>query len=248
MWSSWVVFWWVHYMNQKCPAIWSTHGCSRFLKLSTRLWSQATSRKLPWSWGIELAALWLGVVISGSLEQIIRAARAGHFPVVPEAAAWTDIPQSFIFVKPQPVTSRTENFLGIISRSRECQLLHLADPHRRLIPSMPWKPFGNTSIGDTDLIVRKLAKCLGHCLKYQSWSWELNDDTHTVEDLGLQTLLQDQEQQASRDDSEDLGLHLMHRVEQTLHPTSKEIPGYNHIALKMTQTRLTFAVAGASTL
>lgn len=172
----------------------------------------------------KLAALWLGVVISGSLENIIRAARAGHFPVIPEAAAWTDIPQSFIFVKPQPVTSRTENFLGIISRSRECQLLHLADPHRRLIPSMPWKPFGNTSIGDTDLIVRKHAKCLGHCLKYQSWSWELNDDTHTVEDLGLQTLLQDQEQQASRDDSEDLGLHLMHRVEQNTSPDIKGDP------------------------
>lgn len=82
----------------------------------------------------KLAALWLGVVISGSLEHIMRAARAGHFPVIPEATAWTDIPQSFIFVKTQPVTSRTENFLEIISRSRECQLLYLADPHRKVDP------------------------------------------------------------------------------------------------------------------
>lgn len=89
---------------------------------------------------------------------------------------------------------------------------------------MPCKPFGNTGIGDTELIVRKHAKCLGHCLKYQSWSWELNDDTHTVEDLGLQTLFQDQEQQASRDDSEDLGLHLMHRAEQNTSPDIKEDP------------------------
>lgn len=138
--------------------------------------------------------------------------------------AWTDIPQSFIFVKAQPVTSRTEIFLEIISRSRECQLLYLADPHRRLIPSMPWKPFGNTGIGDTDLIARKHAKCLGHCLKYQNWSWELNDDTHTVEDPGLQTLLQDQEQQASRDGSEDLGLHSMHRDEPDSSTGLKEDP------------------------
>ncbi len=172
----------------------------------------------------KLAALWLGVVISGSLEHIMRAARAGHFPVIPEATAWTDIPQSFLFVKTQPVTSRTENFLEIISRSRECQLLYLADPHRRLIPSMPWKPFGNTSIGDTDLVVRKHAKCLGHCLKYQGWSWELNDGTHTVEDPGLQILHQDEEQQASRDGSEDLGLHSMHRDEPNSSPGLKEDP------------------------
>lgn len=154
----------------------------------------------------KLAALWLGAVVSGNLEHILHAARAGHFPVIPEATAWTDIPQSFIFVKPQPGISHTESCLEIISRSRECQLLHLADPDNRQIPSMPWKPFGNTSIFDTDLLVRKHANCLGHYLHYQGWSWELNDGTHTAEDLGLQSLHQDQVPEASRDGPEDLGL------------------------------------------
>lgn len=57
----------------------------------------------------KLAALWLGAVISGNLQHIMRAARSGHFPVIPEATAWADITQSFIYNKPQPLTSRTEN-------------------------------------------------------------------------------------------------------------------------------------------
>lgn len=64
---------------------------------------------------------------------------------------------------------------------------------------------------------------LGHCLKYQSWSWELNDDTYTAEDPGLQSLHQDQEQ-ASRHGSGDLGLHSIHRDETDSSPGLEEDP------------------------
>lgn len=97
-----------------------------FLKIAVIMGSRQT----------KFSAQWLGAVINGSLQHIMPAARAGHFPVIPEATAWADIPQSFIYNKAQPLTSRTENSLEIISRSRECQLLYFTDPHRRF-PSMP---------------------------------------------------------------------------------------------------------------
>jgi hypothetical protein len=128
--------------------------------------------------------LWMGAVISGMADVIFQQVRIGLMAVELNASAWTATTHSFISLKPEGLCGKdgTE-----ISRSDECQLLYLveAEGHSRL-PISPWKPFGTTTLCDTDIDVRRHARCTGHYLQYISWSWDLYDGT-ALDDPGFIT-------------------------------------------------------------
>jgi hypothetical protein len=130
----------------------------------------------------KLAALWMGATISGMANVIFQQVRIGLMAIELNASAWTATTHSFISLKPEGLC---ENDDTEISRSDECRLLYLteAEGHSRL-PISPWKPFGTTMLCDTDIDVRRHAKCTGHSLQYISWSWDLYDGT-VSEDQGF---------------------------------------------------------------
>ena len=130
----------------------------------------------------KLAALWMGAIISGMANTIFQQVRIGSMTIELHASAWTATTHSFINLKPEGLCGNdgTE-----ISRTNECRLLYLAEAegHSRL-PISPWKPFGTTLLCDTDIDIRRHAKCTGHYLQYTSWSWDLHDGK-ALEDRGF---------------------------------------------------------------
>ena len=130
----------------------------------------------------KLAALWMGAIISGMANTIFQQVRIGSMTIELHASAWTATTHSFINLKPEGLCGNdgTE-----ISRTDECRLLYLteAEGHSR-VPICPWKPFGTTLLCDTDIDIRRLAKCTGHYLQYTSWSWDLHDGI-ALEDRGF---------------------------------------------------------------
>ncbi|KAE8318849.1 hypothetical protein BDV41DRAFT_589613 [Aspergillus transmontanensis] len=95
------------------------------------------------------------------------------------AAAWTGTTNSFISLKPGVAQEHT------IRREDECRLLFItASVGYIRVPGSVWKPFGQTSISDTDLAVPEHAHCGCHCFEYHSWYWCFTDGE--IEDPGLE--------------------------------------------------------------
>ncbi|KAI9750145.1 MAG: hypothetical protein M4579_006586 [Chaenotheca gracillima] len=133
------------------------------------------ARKAP-----KLGALWLGAILTGTALTILRDIHNGLSAPDLHAAEWTGTLQSFIVVRPSPCTDGNE-----ISRADECRLLFLSGcENRSTVPTCPWQPFGKTSLVDTEIDVRKHAQCKNHYLRYNSWSWDMDDGT-VVEDRGF---------------------------------------------------------------
>ena len=117
-----------------------------------------------------LATLWLGAIILGMEETILRPVRNGLFAVELHAAAWTGTVHSFINLSPNtPCITRNNE----IHRSDECRLLYLtgSESYQRA-PVCPWQPFGTTPLGSADIEVQQHATCKGHCLQYVGWRWD----------------------------------------------------------------------------
>ncbi|KAF2457041.1 hypothetical protein BDY21DRAFT_385925 [Lineolata rhizophorae] len=95
-----------------------------------------------------LAALWLGAIIIGMENTIVRPLRTGLFAVELHSAAWTGTLHSFVTLRNTPRTLGNE----VISRSDECRLLYLtgSEGHSR-VPVCPWPPFGATPLAFADL-------------------------------------------------------------------------------------------------
>ncbi|KAI4161740.1 MAG: hypothetical protein L6R39_000033 [Caloplaca ligustica] len=117
-----------------------------------------------------LATLWLGAILLGMDQTILRPVRNGLFAVELHAAAWTGTVHSFINLSPNTpcITGNNE-----IHRSDECRLLYLtgSESHQR-VPVCPWQPFGATPIGSADIEIQQHATCKGHCLQYVGWRWD----------------------------------------------------------------------------
>jgi hypothetical protein len=130
----------------------------------------------------KLAALCMGAAISGMADAIFQGVRIGLIAIELHVSAWTATTHSFISLKSEIPYGNDDTE---ISRSDECRLLYLAetDGHSRL-PICPWRPFGRTKLRDSEIEVRQHAKCMGHHLRYISWSWNLHDGT-VLEDLGF---------------------------------------------------------------
>ncbi|KAJ5950475.1 uncharacterized protein N7479_008888 [Penicillium vulpinum] len=125
-----------------------------------------------------LGILWLGAILAGSANNVLRDIRIGLVALDLPASAWARTAQTFL-------TSEMEtNNSEAIRRDDECRLSFITacEGHDRP-PIWPWKPFGKTQLCDTDLTVRQHAQC-GHCLEYESWEWMLTNDD-SIRDFGI---------------------------------------------------------------
>jgi hypothetical protein len=116
-----------------------------------------------------VAFLWLGGIIMGAHEGILRDCRFGLIAIDLHSAVWSSTVQSFMQepVSRYPETASNSSIL----RADKCRLLFQtqAEHHTRL-PVCQWMPFGATALKDTDLDVRLHAKCdWNHTLKYGGW-------------------------------------------------------------------------------
>lgn len=115
----------------------------------------------------KLGFLWVGAMISGLHNSVLKSARYGSFEVDHLVAAWTGTINTFMQLPANPARS------GRIRRDDECRLAHLACPDFAThIPFTPWKPFGTTALKDTEIEVQIHAHCNHHGLRYQGWSWD----------------------------------------------------------------------------
>ncbi|KAJ5712970.1 uncharacterized protein N7483_010151 [Penicillium malachiteum] len=119
-----------------------------------------------------LGILWLGAILTDLANSILRDVRAGMTALDLPASAWAGIAQTFLTSK---MDSTYEEW---IRRDDECRLLFITacEGHERP-PIWPWKPFGSTQLGDTELPVRQHARCGCHCLEYEYWEWVLTDNS-----------------------------------------------------------------------
>lgn len=117
-----------------------------------------------------LGPLWLGAFITGAAERCLQEARMGWWKVDISAAAWTGTHASFI---QEPVTKAPPDAQEI-SRADECRLMYLShEPDHAFPPLFPFPPFGCTAMEDTDLDVRRHARCLAaHGLEYSCFTWD----------------------------------------------------------------------------
>lgn len=120
-----------------------------------------------------LGFLWLGAFFTGAEERCLQEARMGWWKVDISAAAWTGTHASFI---QEPITKAPPDAQEI-SRADECRLMYLSHgPNHAIPPLFPFAPFGGTAMEDTDLDVRRYARCsAAHCLEYISFTWDCQD-------------------------------------------------------------------------
>lgn len=120
-----------------------------------------------------LGFLWLGAFITGAEERCLQEARMGWWKLDISAAAWTGTLASFI---QEPVTKAPPGAQEI-SRADECRLMYLShEPDHAVPPLFPFAPFGCTAMEDTDLDVRRHARCsAAHGLEYSCFTWDCQD-------------------------------------------------------------------------
>ncbi|KAH7369773.1 hypothetical protein BKA65DRAFT_561091 [Rhexocercosporidium sp. MPI-PUGE-AT-0058] len=130
-----------------------------------------------------LAFLWLGAFITGAQNRALREARQGWWKIDLNVAAWTRTLVSFV---QEPVADlRLEAGFGFvpgfgeeeISRADECRLLYLAHEKGYTTPPIfPFAPFGRAALQDTNIEVRRHAKCEArHGLEVESLTWRRRD-------------------------------------------------------------------------
>lgn len=120
-----------------------------------------------------LGFLWLGAFITGTEERCLQEACAGWWKVDLSAAAWTGTHASFI----QEPIAKARPDAQEISRADECRLMYLSHERDHAVPPLfPFAPFGYTAMQDTDLDVRRHARCsAAHGLEYSSFTWDCQD-------------------------------------------------------------------------
>ncbi|KPM34888.1 hypothetical protein AK830_g11684 [Neonectria ditissima] len=121
----------------------------------------------------KVAFLWLGCLILGLQEKLLREVRFGQIPIDLHSAVWSGMVQSFL----QQRVSRPLVTSGCVSRADECRLLFLSQSgHHARTPVCQWKPFGTTPVEDVDLEVRVHEGCEGHQLQYEGILWGCKND------------------------------------------------------------------------
>lgn len=115
-----------------------------------------------------LAFLWLGAIVTGFHNDVVKDGRFGLIPIEPHSAMWTGTIQSFM----QEPLSQPLVTDGYISRANECRLLYIIqDEFHERWPVSPWHPFGQTALEDTELSVRSNVEKVTGGLVYAKWRW-----------------------------------------------------------------------------
>lgn len=141
-----------------------------------------------------LAPLWYGVAACGQtkiIKAIIPFLEKLQTPMVsrpiPEVAAWTRSPQSFMDLSGSgPYISKET---GEVSRADVWRLRHECwniEPEGicfRNPPFSPWPPFGSVPVSDLELPVRAHVNCARHVWAYSRWTWFLGDDMEVVDEM-----------------------------------------------------------------
>ncbi|KAJ5687171.1 hypothetical protein N7536_009790 [Penicillium majusculum] len=130
-----------------------------------------------------VASLWLGAAIMGRSSTYLE---QGMTAPSLEAEAWMGVTTTFMTQPPGIYETDVES----VQREDECRLLFLATPtdgsyNHGYVTSWQWKPFGNSKICDTDVLLREHLGCGCHVLGYEGWDWELGDGSR-VEDTGVE--------------------------------------------------------------
>ncbi|KAM5469221.1 hypothetical protein MauCBS54593_004574 [Microsporum audouinii] len=136
-----------------------------------------------------LAFLWLGGIITGLYDDILRDGRSGLIPVDLHAAMWTGTIQSFL----QEPLSKPSTMMGSISRANECRLLYiLQEKYHDRWPTCQWAPFGQTALEDTNERVRSYADEFEGGFRYVEWRWACKEGgaIHYVPNGGLTPVFQ----------------------------------------------------------
>lgn len=118
------------------------------------------------------AWLWLGAIVLGLEEKLMREVGFGQIPVDLTSIAWSGTVQSFM----QGKVTKAGIHERCMERADECRLLFLTQTsyHSR-IPVCQWKPFGSTRLEDADVEVRNHVGCEGHGLRYEGFPWDCTD-------------------------------------------------------------------------
>ncbi|KAM7182893.1 hypothetical protein V8F33_013945 [Rhypophila sp. PSN 637] len=141
-----------------------------------------------------LAPLWYGVTACGQtkiIKAIIPFLEKLQTPMVsrpiPEVAAWTRSPQSFMDLSGSGPYINQET--GEVSRADVWRLRHEcwdAEPEGmcfRNPPFSPWPPFGSIPVDELELPVRAHVSCARHLWAYSRWTWFLGDETEVVDEM-----------------------------------------------------------------
>ncbi|KAM0415641.1 hypothetical protein ACHAPT_013413 [Fusarium lateritium] len=138
-----------------------------------------------------IAALWYGMAACGHTKTILAIApflQTLHTPVpsrpIPEIAAWTGSPQSFMdlcgsgpYVRAGDHVHRAD-----VWRLRQnCWNLEPEGAPFRNTPTCPWPPFGSIKVEELEIPVRLHLGCNRHDWVYVGWTWLSDDGTVLVE-------------------------------------------------------------------
>ncbi|KAH6607510.1 hypothetical protein Trco_003823 [Trichoderma cornu-damae] len=132
-----------------------------------------------------VAALWYGLVACGTTETILAIVpflETLHTPVparlIPEVAAWTDTPQSFMDLAGSGPYLQGKNQ---ISRADLWRLRHeywnawKDGVHFRHLPTTPFRPFGSIDASEVEVAVRPHLDCPRHQWVYTGFTWTLDN-------------------------------------------------------------------------
>ncbi|KAI0909663.1 hypothetical protein F4823DRAFT_593843 [Ustulina deusta] len=139
-----------------------------------------------------IAPLWYGIAACGqtkTVRAIVPFLKTLHTPMpsrpIPEVAAWTRSPQSFMDLGGSGPYIR-EN--GLVAREDVWRLRHelwdLAPEglYFKQSPTSPWQPFGSMAVNELELSVRSHVECQRHSWVYARWSWFLDSETRVVDE------------------------------------------------------------------
>ena len=128
----------------------------------------------------EIAPLWLGASLCGTLSIVLNNVKTGLPVIDPDASAWAGSFQSFIDYPP----NRLHQHSTQINRADIWRLMYIANEDLEYAnpPLSPWEPFGKLHVDDVPTAVRQHFNCGDHNLQYISWSWDLARGSYLHED------------------------------------------------------------------
>lgn len=168
-----------------------------------------------------IAPLWYGMAACGhtkTIAAIVPFLKTLHAPTpsrpVPEVAAWTGAPQSFMDLcgsGPYEQGGSQVARADVWRLRHECWDLEPEGTPFRNPPMSPWPPFGYMDVEELEISLRTHLRCERHHWVYARWTWLLSNGTKVVESCANQQGW----------------FHIEVEPEAALSPVSLPTPGYS---------------------